>query len=198
MSQEVLEIVKKMQLKDIETQLVLQCAPLLAGLKISNLLIIPDDAEGEFRAAIDNMDISYFVLYKKNNRITILLYKRNGLSNYLTDNKVESFMDKVGYVDKDLDRVLIRFKMRYIIYMEENKDFPHEMGILLGYPVEDIEGFICNGGKNFLCAGYWKVYENPKEKERLFARFERAKETMIRLISGGASLIDIMRIYGEC
>lgn len=40
MSQEIYEIVKGMDLENIETQLALQCAPLITGLKVSNLLII--------------------------------------------------------------------------------------------------------------------------------------------------------------
>lgn len=46
------------------------------------------------------------------------------------------------------------------MYQTIQEDFPHEMGILLGYPVEDVEGFIINNGKNELYTGYWKVYDN--------------------------------------
>ena len=46
MSQEVFELVQGMDLKSIETQIALQCAPLISGLKVSNLLII--SAEDEF------------------------------------------------------------------------------------------------------------------------------------------------------
>lgn len=38
MSQEIFELVKGMDFKKIETQLALQCAPLIMGLKVSNLL----------------------------------------------------------------------------------------------------------------------------------------------------------------
>lgn len=39
MSTEILEIVQQMDLHNAETQLALQCAPLIAGVKISNLLV---------------------------------------------------------------------------------------------------------------------------------------------------------------
>ena len=48
--------------------------------------------------------------------------------------------------------------MRYRAYMNGSKIFPHEMGLLLGYPVEDVTGFMVHGGKNSLYSGYWKVY----------------------------------------
>lgn len=39
MSREIFELVREMDLKNIEIQLALQCAPLITGLKVSNLLI---------------------------------------------------------------------------------------------------------------------------------------------------------------
>ena len=38
--------------------------------------------------------------------------------------------------------------------MEEKGAFPHEIGLLLGYPVEDVLGFIRYQGKNYLYTGY--------------------------------------------
>lgn len=49
MSQEVLEIIKKMDLETLESQLALQCAPVLAGLKISNLLSLPKSMKNILR-----------------------------------------------------------------------------------------------------------------------------------------------------
>ena len=43
---------------------------------------------------------------------------------------------------------------RYACYMEEKGAFPHEIGLLLGYPVEDVLGFIRHQGKNYLYTGY--------------------------------------------
>ncbi len=43
MSEEVFEIVCSMDRRKVELQIVLQCAPTLAGLKTSNLLILPKD-----------------------------------------------------------------------------------------------------------------------------------------------------------
>ena len=45
MSTEILEIVQQMDLHNAETQLALQCAPLIAGVKISNLLIVSTGME---------------------------------------------------------------------------------------------------------------------------------------------------------
>lgn len=38
------------------------------------------------------------------------------------------------------------------------REFPHEIGVFLGYPLEDVVGFIRNRGRNYTCCGYWKAY----------------------------------------
>ena len=47
MRQEVFEIVQKMDKDNIRTQMALQCAPLITGLKVANLLIIPSNQTRE-------------------------------------------------------------------------------------------------------------------------------------------------------
>ena len=34
--------------------------------------------------------------------------------------------------------------------------FPHEIGLFLGYPLEDVTGFIAAGGAEYRCSGCWK------------------------------------------
>jgi len=46
MCQEVLEIVQEMDRKQLEVKMALQCAPVLTGIKISNLLNVEREYEG--------------------------------------------------------------------------------------------------------------------------------------------------------
>lgn len=57
------------------------------------------------------------------------------------------------------------------------------MGILLGYPIEDVTGFIEHKGKNYLYSGYWKVYRDVAAKKRIFLQYENAKEELILLLA---------------
>lgn len=36
--------------------------------------------------------------------------------------------------------------------------FPHEIGLFLSYPPEDVRGFIEHKGHESKCEGCWKVY----------------------------------------
>ena len=64
-----------------------------------------------------------------------------------------------------------------------------------GYPLQDVKGFINNRGRNFLYTGYWKVYSDLQQKMDLFGRFEQAKEQMIRLLSYGMDIQEIIMMF---
>ncbi len=197
MSQEVLEIVQRMNWKDIETQLALQCAPLITGLKISNLLIISSSNLHRVKQILKDTYISHTVLFVSKEKIILLLYNKRKLEQYLSEKKAKNLLRELGYQEFTLNDVLPAFQLRYQNYMLENTEFPHEMGVLLGYPIGDVKGFIYNEGRNFLYTGYWKVYENVTAAKKLFHKFEIAEETLIQLISNGISMEDILDIYGD-
>lgn len=195
MSQEIYEIVKGMDLENIETQLALQCAPLITGLKVSNLLIIPKGNEEVVKRILNRTGISFYRLIQTRTKTTFLLFRRNELEEFLSDENVKNVFIRAGYKSLQIGKILRIFSLRYEAYMQGDKSFPHEMGLLLGYPVEDVVGFVENNGKNFLYSGYWKVYENQKAKVKLFDKFKVAEETLIHLLSNGLSMSDIIDIY---
>lgn len=197
MSQEVFELVQGMDLKSIETQIALQCAPLISGLKVSNLLIISAEDEALVRVILRRSGISFFRLLRTGEKVTFLLFRKNPLEAYLKQQEVETMLAEAGYAELSLGNILSTFQKRYAHYMSTGGRFPHEMGLLLGYPAEDVKGFVENEGKNFLYSGYWKVYADVEEKRRLFQKFENAKETVIQLLSYGVGIQDILDIYKD-
>lgn len=197
MSQEVFELVQGMDLKSIETQIALQCAPLISGLKVSNLLIISAEDEALVWVILRRSGISFFRLLRTGEKVTFLLFRKNPLEAYLKQQEVETMLVEAGYAELSLGNILSTFQKRYAHYMSAGGRFPHEMGLLLGYPAEDVKGFVENEGKNFLYSGYWKVYADVEEKRRLFQKFENAKETVIQLLSYGVGIQDILDIYKD-
>lgn len=197
MSQEVFEIVQGMDLENIENQLALQCAPLITGLKVSNLLILHKDSVSSVKRILKNTGISYVILADAQDKTMLLLYKADELSAYLERRRVKQLLTDMGYENHDLYEVLLLFQSRFKRYQSGCAEFPHEMGILLGYPVEDVHGFIKNKGKNSLYSGYWKVYENLPAKMRLFHKYDQSKETVIQLVSCGISIIDVIDLYSD-
>ena len=68
----------------------------------------------------------------------------------------------------------------------EKDGFPHEVGLFLGYPLDDVTGFIEQKGKNYKCCGIWKVYGNPTSRPRmLFRKLKKCSEIYRRLFADG-------------
>lgn len=195
MSQDVFEIVQDMNIKKLEKQMILQCAPLIAGLKASNLLIVKSKNVDRVTQIITETEISYVVLWKTKEKTTLLLYKSESLKTYFSNQYVQELLRAYGYKKIELKTMIPIFQQHYAEYMAGEKSFPHEIGLFLGYPVEDVEGFINYEGKNFMYAGYWKVYAEPASKLRLFEEFDAAKETMIRLLACGLGIRNIIVSY---
>ena len=65
MNRETLKIVQKLDRESLEVQLLLQCAPMIAGLKASNLLIIASENEEDARKILNGTRISWRVWIKK-------------------------------------------------------------------------------------------------------------------------------------
>lgn len=196
MSHEVFEIIRNMDLSDIEVQMALQCAPFISGLKVSNLFIVQDKDLDYLLSLLNEMNMSWKILFHGKKKTTLLLYKEEALREYFSDVRVKEVMKNAGYGrkfvdDENIDMLMEIFCGRYQRYMKTKRQFPHEMGLFLGYPVEDVEGYLSNNGENSLYTGYWKVYENVEEKFRLFKSFEAAKENIIRFLAQGVSIKNI-------
>lgn len=197
MSENAFLLLQDMDLENVETQIVMQCAPVIAGLKISNLLIVGNHNREHVKTILKKTGLCWKELLNLNNQTTFLVYQSEKLKEYLMQQNVQDLMKRLGYQSCTQQELVENVQKKYRDYMVYRGAFPHEMGLLLGYPAEDVYGFIENDGKNFLFSGYWKVYENMPAKKKLFMKFEQARETMLQLISCGISIIDVIDIYKE-
>lgn len=195
MSNEVFEMLRIMDRRNLELQLVLQCAPTIAGLKTSNLFIVPREDECEARRLLRRTGLMYYRLVYDKNRVVFLVFNREQLVEYLDRSENASFLTEMGYENLKFGYALKRFMERYANYIVCRDEFPHEMGIFLGYPLADVEGFIKNEGMNSLFTGYWKVYSNPQFTEQLFDRFDLVKEDMIVRLSKREKIESIISMY---
>ena len=63
MCQEVFEIVQNMDKSHIETRIALQCAPLITGIKISNLLIVNECDEAGVRMILKKSGMKFIIQF---------------------------------------------------------------------------------------------------------------------------------------
>lgn len=192
MSPELLEILAGMDLMEMNTQMALQCAPVIMDIKISNLLIVDIEDKERVMDTFCGTVFSLYILYMSDRKVVFLIYDREKLVGYLRRRENQRLLRILGYREYDPLSVLLEISRRYQGYMQKIREFPHELGILLGYPIEDVMGFIVNHGQNPLFTGYWKVYDNTEEKKLLFEQYRKAKELVIRLVAQGVSIKQLL------
>ena len=169
-------------------RVVTQCAPVLKGVKISNLITMKPGGWRKIRTYLKKSRIICIPLYADAEKEVLFLYRYEQLERHLKNREVREFLRGCGYESFEVASVLVRLRRRYRLYAGISKEFPHELGVLLGYPVGDVQGFIDNRGENSLTSRYWKVYQNPKEAERIFDLYDRVKEQALKEIMCGRTL----------
>ena len=96
MSEEIFGAVQKLPVNGTKKQVVLQCAPLLIGIKLSNLLNVRADQKEEVFKLFEGSKICCRVLYEFRGRLSILLYRPGMLAAYLEREDVQKMMPSFG------------------------------------------------------------------------------------------------------
>ena len=174
-------------------QIVLQCAPFLKGKKVSCGITMEDSMYNELYNILGGSGISYRRLSAAEGRCLVLFYREKELSEYLNRVGIRSFIREFGYIEMGLDEMLERLSCRTALFSREEIGYPHEIGIFFGYPVEDVQGFIRNAGREYLFLGYWKVYSNPMAAKMIFKEYDQAKVCAVNEFLTGKSIKDIAR-----
>ena len=191
MSRETWEIVQESGIKNVEIQLALQCAPLIAGLKISNLFQISIEDYIQVLKILKNSRIMIYPLGVKGNTIALLLYRKRSLEGYLDQEKVKELLKEFGYSCTSLKEILVTFRKHYQEYLQKKCPFPHEIGFLLGYPPEDVEGFIHHKEEGCKCIGCWRVYGDEKRARKVFRNYQNCTRAYLRSWECGRSLEEL-------
>ncbi len=179
----------------LDMQIARQCAPLLAGIKISNFLITQKANREKVEKIFSTSQVEVRCIYQDEERVTQFLYKKEEMLLKLQEPEVKAFLYRIGYQELQLSGILECITYRYQAYMKMAGPFPHEIGVLLGYPVADVAGFMQHEGKNFLYLGYWKVYSDLQGALNTFYSYRMAKEVIVHLVRCGYSINSILTEY---
>ena len=159
-----------------EEYVVRQCAPTLAGIKTGSLFPCPYQSRqalmGEIRALNRRLSPKGLILLPVrylDGKALLYLYRPSNLRQDLKDRLAAQVLEQAGYSCSKSEQCVVRLIRR----LKENEDFPHEIGLFLSYPPEDVKGFIDNGAENYKLAGMWKVYGDEEAAKRTFALYKR-------------------------
>lgn len=180
----------KAELMKLEKRIGSNAGAALAGIKPASLLCLKYADNPEIKIGLEiineklkNSGIIFYVLNDNGYRLLLLVFREKNMKLHLEKIENSDFLQKYGYPEGNLYK-----KLNYLSSIIKVQGcFPHEAGIFLGYPIEDIVGFVRNP-KGYKVCGCWKVYNNADEKIKLFKRYKKCSECINRRINNGDGL----------
>ena len=174
-----------------EETLVQLCAPTLAGLKTGNLFAAAYHSPQEVRDQVRRLNrvlvprgLRAMPMRYGKARALIYVYRPDRLQKDLMDEQAKSLLREQGYDGLAPAGCLSRLRQR----LTQEPEFPHEIGLFLGYPLGDVAGFIQHRGKNCKCCGCWKVYCNEREARKRFAQIRKCQKIYTELWNQGRTV----------
>ena len=182
--------------QDLEHTLAYHGAPALAGIKSADLVAwgSAEQCQAPFFQAycrqLARRGIQLRVLWTGSPRCLLLVYRPRQLERQLADAGVRSLLQREGYpVEDGLEAMLSTLTRRLA-----GGSFPHEVGLFLGYPPEDVEGFRIHRGRNCKLSGCWKVYSDVERARQCFRRYGLCRAALCRRIQSGTPLAQVFRV----
>ena len=186
-------------MRTLEEVLVEQCAPTLARVKPASMFRYqPRDLKAEpVELALEKLPALQKTLAARGIRIRILkncpktetllffVFRTEMCRRILEDRASRAFLRAGGYdTEHGTDALLEQFSEKICL----RESFPHEIGVLLGYPLADVIGFIRNGGRNCRGQGCWKSYSDPAGAMRSQEMYRKCTRIYKRLFAAGTPL----------
>lgn len=169
-----------------EELIVRHCAPTLAGLKTGSLFLCPIESRSVFLEEI--RDLNRFLVPKglralplriHEKKALIYLYRPSKLENDLSQPSAAEILRSMGYPENGQLSSLVR-KFR------TEEEFPHEVGLFLGYPPEDVQGFLDN--RPCKCVGCWKVYGDVDSARKKFSLYKKCARVYCDRLAKGTDM----------
>ena len=159
-----------------EDHLIRHCAPTLAGIKSASLFTCAYQSKEQLRCCVRQMNkrlagkgLRIIPLRFSDHKALIYIYRPKKLSAELMDTAAAALLERSGYQCGNCEKCLVQLAKR----VQQQKDFPHEIGLFLGYPPEDVRGFMENDACGCKCVGCWKVYGDVEAAQKKFAQYKK-------------------------
>lgn len=176
-----------------EETVVRLCAPTLAGMKTASLFAQEyasrQQVQGEVRQlnrVLVPRGLRVMPLHYGRRRALIYLYRPGRLRQDLRKEQAEAILRSRGYDPEKPEQCIRRLRLR----LGAEGEFPHEIGLFLGYPPEDVAGFIGHG--TCKCVGCWKVYGDEESAKKTFRQYKACTEVYCNRMRMGATLRELI------
>ena len=166
------------------------CAPTMAGLKTGSMFSCgfedPAQMTEELRGLnrrLKRKGLRILPLRLRDGRALLYLYRPGMLERDLRDPLSRELLRECGYECAGAAPCLSHLIRR----LRREEGFPHEVGLFLGYPPADVEGFMHRRDSCKAC-GVWKVYGDVESAERQFERLRHCTRVYLNCLARGYSL----------
>lgn len=173
-----------------EELIVRHCAPTLANLKTGSLFVCPITDRPSFFSSLRSLNellvpkgLRALPLRIREHSALVYLYRPSRLKKDLEDPAAIKILQNHGYscYGKCLPKLIERVRA--------SEEFPHEIGLFLGYPPEDVQGFLDH--RPCKCSGCWKVYGDENKAKKTFDLYKKCERVYCQQLAQG---IDIKRL----
>ena len=173
-----------------EELIVRHCAPTLANLKTGSLFVCPITDRPSFFSSLRSLNellvpkgLRALPLRIREYSALVYLYRPSRLKKDLEDPAAIKILQDHGYscYGKCLPKLIERVRA--------SEEFPHEIGLFLGYPPEDVQGFLDHRPCKF--SGCWKVYGDENNANKNFDLYKKCERVYCQQLAQG---IDIKRL----
>lgn len=166
----------------------------IAGVKPAALLNIPigggrvKQSHWEtYRACLLRHDkLKLREVNKQNGRKQVFFYHRVALGNALSERANLNFLRDRGYPERYSQEDYIACLVERL----HGDDFPHEIGIFLGYPLKDVLGFVGYSSLQLARRRGWNFYGDEEISNRRYESFLQARTWVRKLVKERSLLIN--------
>lgn len=160
-------------------------APTIRGLKAACLINFRRNNGEDMRSLwrknasrwLDSLGVEWLLLNEQSEgtNALVMIYRRELLMRALGCYKACDILRSQGYPLHNLDECLKCLREKFLSGVR----CPHEVGLFLDYPPDDVKCFMESKPAKNLYPGYWKVYSNVKKARRTFRKYKRAEYDVI-------------------
>ena len=157
----------------------------ILGSKPAEIINVPGSKEdkkiklSKIEAFFSNCSrITYRIITTHDGGKRVLFINEKSMEKVLVNKRCINFLKFVGYSsDYELNDY-----MDELVFRLQSEEFPHEIGVFLGYLLKDVLGFMVYGKNELVEVKNWRIYGDKEISYEVYNNFMRDKAIMKEMI----------------
>ncbi len=122
--------------------------------------------------------ITYRIITTHDGGKRVLFINEESMEKLLSNKRCVNFLKFVGYPSE----YKINDYMDELVFRLQSEEFPHEIGVFLGYPLKDVLGFMGYGKNELVEIRNWRIYGDKEISYEVYNNFMRDKAIMKEMV----------------